>query len=110
MVEFSVLLVSIKAWLFEFAEKQANMASTHSFTIPADSAMGKGIYFEAETFQAVTWSMSSMINSTLSTSTHLNTQNHNFYYLTIRRKNHKPSRVASTSAATSSFNEESAAG
>ena len=69
MVEFSGLLVSIEAWLFEFAEKQANMASTHSFTNLADSAMGKEIYLEAETFQAVSWNMSSMMSSTLSTST-----------------------------------------
>ena len=67
MVEFSGLLVSIEAWLFEFAEKQANMASTHSFTNLADSAIGKEIDLEAETFQAISWNMSSMMNSTLST-------------------------------------------
>ena len=48
MVEFSVLLVSIKAWLFEFAETQADIISTHSLTNLADSAMEKEIYLEAE--------------------------------------------------------------
>ena len=61
MVEFSGLLVSIEAWLFEFAEEHANMTSTHSFTNFADSAIGKYIYLEAGTFQAVSWNMSSIV-------------------------------------------------
>ena len=48
MIDFSGLLVSIEAWLFEFAETQADIISTHSLTNLADSAMEKEIYLEAE--------------------------------------------------------------
>ena len=69
MVDFSGLLVSIGTWLFAFAEKQANMTSTNSFINLADPAIGKEIDLEADTFQAVSWNMSSMMNSTFSHST-----------------------------------------
>ena len=69
MVDFSGLLVSIGTWLFAFAEKQANMTSTNSFINLADPAIGKEIDLEAEIFQAISWNMSSTMNSTSSHST-----------------------------------------
>ena len=69
LVDFSGLLVSIETWLFEFKEKQANMTSTNSFTNLADSAIEKEVDLEAETFQAISWNISSTMNSTFSHST-----------------------------------------
>ena len=69
LVDFSGLLVSIETWLFEFKEKQANMTSTNSFTNLADSEIGEEIDLEAEIFQAISWNMSSTMNSTSSHST-----------------------------------------